>query len=211
MLANLKTVTQRNLYLIAEGILVPPADDDELARRERRWKEYCPARFQKLTVALLPCSTKVISQVLSFPIETEGLRIVGPTGTGKTRMAWEALRVSYLSGVSILALDGMDFGSRASAAYRDGTERDFFWRMIERQILFIDDLGKGKMTARVLEALFTVVDRRGNENKPILTTMNYTAESFEAKLLREEADPETVAALLRRMNENMTTIAVKKL
>lgn len=176
--------------------------------RERHWRGICPKIFHDTVLERLPCDSITKQKVLAFPILEKSLLLIGPTGAGKTRLAWLALKQN-LGSKSLLAMDGMDFGSRASHAYREGDEAEWFQSMLDPALLFIDDVGKGRMTARVVEALFTIIDRRENIDKPILITMNYTIASLEAKLLREEAaDMETTAALIRRMAENMTAIPI---
>lgn len=179
-------------------------------RRRIRWKAICPPTFQTTELRLLPCTAESIRLAQSFPIARKSVRFVGVTGTGKTRLAWVLLEKEYLRGARILALDAGEFGSAASGAYREGKEEEFFWRLMRPQILFLDDIGKARITQRVAEALFTVFDRRLNRDRPILATMNYTLETFRSKLEREEVDRETIMALNRRMAEGMAKVAITR-
>jgi len=158
----------------------------------------------------LKCDRPSIQAVADFPIELEGLRLDGQTGLGKTRLAWLLIRKVAATGKTFVAFDGPAFSASASDAYRNGTEEKFFGDLTKPQILFLDDIGKGKFTARVVEALFTVVDRRNNELRPILYTMNYSLATFGSKVSATDGiDNEMVAALLRRIEERTRKITLQ--
>jgi DNA replication protein DnaC len=179
-------------------------------RRERLWLAMCPDDFHDTERRRLPCSAAVIQRVLAHPIRIRSLRLSGPTGSGKTRLAWELLHPEFNNGAKITAFDAGEFGAKASGAYRDGIEEEFFASLMKPDILFLDDIGKGRLTARVVEALFTIIDRRGNARKAILATMNYTIEALRTKMLTEQIDPETTEALLRRIQDRFEVIPVTK-
>jgi DNA replication protein DnaC len=171
------------------------------ANENPAWLAFCPKLYRNTNVRKLRAPIVMIKRVISHPICERGLRIVGPTGIGKTRLAYMMLKRFYLDGVSMKTFDSTEFGSQASAAFRDGRERDFFKMMVEPEVLFLDDLGKNKNTERVIEALFTVVDRRGARQKPILFTMQYNLKMLRRRLERDEIDDAMIDGLIRRMDE----------
>src|SRR6516162_1430371 len=137
------------------------------------WLAFCPKRYRKTVLRKLPAPVIMIKRVLENPMDERSLRLVGPTGIGKTRLAYMLLKKYYFVGDTIKMFDSTAFGSQASAAFRDGKEAEFFKAAVEPRILFLDDVGKNKFTERVIEALFTVIDRRGARELPILFTMQY--------------------------------------
>lgn len=189
----------------------PPKEESRRERLLKFWQKFCPPAMRETERARLPCSSQEIDAVLAHPIAAQSLRLVGPTDSGKTRLAWMLIESEYFTeGISIVALDFFEFAARASDAYREGTEADFFHKLFRPTIVFIDDVGKARMTQRVTEALFTIVDRRFNHRKSILFTMNYTLDSFRKKLQRDEIDPETIEALIRRIREQIPKLVVAK-
>ena len=170
--------------------------------RENLWEKKCPIEYRETDSKRLPCDRETIAKVYAWPLVGASLLLYGPPRRGKTRLAWMLCRKHYLTGASVLAMDAPQFSAEASGAYRDGKEGEFFARMVKPEILFVDDAGKTRMTDRTLEALFTVIERRGARRKAMLITINGKTEDLLAKWLdREKLDPETAGAIIARLDE----------
>jgi DNA replication protein DnaC len=170
---------------------------------EMLWPNYCPPDYRDTDLGRLPCGTEIAAQVLAWDA-SNGLLLHGPTRRGKTRLAFLTLKTRFMAGESIRAFDSVDFGIAASAAYRDGCEKDFYSGLLRPQWVFLDDVGKCKLTARVAEALFAMVDKRLSFKRHCIFTTNFTGTKFEHRF----EDPELGAALLARLRESCLCISI---
>jgi DNA replication protein DnaC len=171
-------------------------------QRDHWWELNCPENIQDTDLSKLRCSKQQIEEVLAWPIKERGLRLVGATGSGKTRLAWLLMRNTKDFDISVW--DAAGFGIAVRKAYMNGTEEDFYSETCSPRLFFLDDLGKAKFTARSAEALFTIVDRRFNADKPMLFTTNHTMELLEQRLIDrggENIEPELILSLTRRIVE----------
>lgn len=196
---------------VANGeIAIERHPESLLDRRARLWHALCPDDMQETDKGRLPCLSEQIHQVLFHPVLAESLRLVGVSGAGKTRLCWLLLEKEFFHGASMACMDFQEFAARASDAYREGQETAFFRGLMVPDVVFVDDIGKTRMTQRVAEALFTLVDRRRNARRTLLFTMNYRLDTLAEKMKRDEIDPETVEAIRRRIEEQFTSIAITK-
>jgi DNA replication protein DnaC len=69
-------------------------------------------------------------------------------------------------------------------------------RIIRAELLVLNDPFKVKLTDKVEEALWEIVDERYEEERPIITTMNGVAKNIEPLL-----SPDRGKALFRRLRE----------
>lgn len=177
-----------------------------MASRAETWLRFCPDEFQRYDPEQMPCPERQIEQVLAWEYGARGLLLHGVPRTGKTRLLWRLLRMQFMAGRTIIAWDAIDFGIRTREAYSEGNERTFYKRLTEAHIVFIDDIGKAKITERGAEALFGMTDKRMKLRKPCLFTTNFTSE----KLMTRIEDQELAAALLERLRECCEFIHIKK-
>lgn len=138
------------------------------------------------------------------PESGKGLILHGESGSGKTRVMWKILGEKVDAG--LVAYDSFDFGSLSSAAFRNGTERQWVAELVKAPFLFIDDLGKCKITARVSDVLFTVIDRRSWRKLPIFITTNDVGE----RLSERFEDGNVATPMLRRLRETCVAVHFKK-
>jgi DNA replication protein DnaC len=112
----------------------------------------------------------------TYPKVEKGLLITGPIGTGKTHLAVAALRDLVLGkGVrgrfrdfSALVLDmQMSFDT-------PGRSRQILEPLISTELLVLDELGAGKMSAWVMDLLYYLVNTRYTESRVTVFTTNYT-------------------------------------
>jgi len=162
----------------------------QLKRREELWQERCPKLYHETVLSKLPCAKAAIEAVLAHSMHgSTGLILHGVPRTGKTRLAYHKLHDLYMEGVTMRLFDAVGFAAAVVSAYREGTEEKFYVEHARVGVLFVDDIGKAKITPRVAEALFCLVDRRLARGVPCLFTTNLAgkalAERFEDKVLYE--------------------------
>lgn len=146
--------------------------------------------------------------------EKPWLGLIGPTGKGKTRCAYERLVDGILAydqpkGFVIHAhaakhyderhwhvmdLPAVDFARAVRSQYsQDKAEEKFCKKLLSRahdvRWLLIDDLGKCTHTPAVAAELFSLIDHRHNLNLPTIWTANSRPEQFFASMPSDVGDP----------------------
>jgi DNA replication protein DnaC len=140
--------------------------------QEARWALAVPARF--MTAAVADFST-VGSRLWEWASaeRRSNLVIVGPAGTGKTRAAVAAARVRFDAGdrIGFWPATGL-----LDAMRPDGTVD--FDRVLDADLLVLDDLGAQKSSEWVQERLDRIMDGRWSEERPVVVTSNLTPEQL---------------------------------
>lgn len=184
----------------------------EQERREAYFAASCPPMFLETDEKLLP-SYQWQSVKQWSPSDGRGLLLIGPTGRGKTRCAWQRLRLLHLAhGMKFEFLTEINFTMQAIEQLLDGRILNWLKNLYSMPLLVIDDIGKAKHTDRTREALFDVVDTRMAYQRPIIFTTQLTGDELQSKLVKGEEGndrmvvEETAQALLRRMRESSTVV-----
>lgn len=114
-------------------------------------------------------------QVAADHHATPGLLILGPTGTGKTHVAWATLRALSEIPCAITnqwrAVTAVDL----YASLRPGGVADpdaELRRLCEVPLLFIDDLAAAKSSEWTEEVTYRIINRRYEECLPLVATSN---------------------------------------
>lgn len=178
----------------------------EIARlraiREKTFKDVCPTIYQNSDFTLLGASAR---NVYEFPYSRQGLIVKGQSGRGKTRAMWALVKSLYVDhGFAFEWMDALTFSDNSIAAARDNTLAAYVKRLTVPAVLVLDDLGKSKMTQKVGEALFSLVEARTSREKPIYITTNFIGDTLSARF----EDEETSQPLLRRLREFCHTITL---
>jgi len=176
-----------------------------------------PPAYADTDVSQLPCGKDVVRAVLADINQSKIL--IGEPRQGKTSLAWELVKRKRESMTvkidaksndvyetpyvyerfdgDILMFDCIDFTSMISEAYRNGDERKFYKDMSCLDLLVIDDLGKSKITERVAEGLFGVIDKIMQQRGQLVITSNLIGEH----LIKRFDDQILATALLARIRE----------
>jgi len=134
---------------------------------------------------------------LKWQFGPRGLLLYGPTGCGKSRVAWEIARREVLSGRTFKCVNAFELSRYPSLLMMNGGEADSFAReLASLDLLMLDDVFKAKPTERVEELLFAVIDERGQWERPCIITLNDTGETLSSRL-----SPDRGPALIRRLRE----------
>ncbi len=184
----------------------PCADAEEQKRHKAErvarcvvvWDDLCPIDFRNALDPLRLHQMLVPAIGLSG---TEGVALIGESGSGKTRVAWFLLRRAAVAGHSIFAITHGAYRQASSLRHdhdrmvADGA-RETMSRAHNAQILLIDDIGKGSRTETADEAFFELLNARRDNN---LCT-HWTANAG-SKWLKSRFGPDKGPAILQRLRD----------
>lgn len=116
--------------------------------------------------------------------EVQGVLVWGETGSAKTELLhcvlYELLAAGLLPGKGVRLVDARTFVAEVQATYK---AQDPAWpvqrRVIETDVLLVDDPFLGKVTADVFDIWTTVLNRR--EGRPTVMAMNPDPNSIERR------------------------------
>lgn len=195
--------------------------DVERARQEEQreqdareaWEAICPSEFRTrfeggaTDLDRLEREQPALREILSHPHGSKGLILRGTTGAAKTRCMYRLLRSRFIlhPRPSIVAITSGRFDREARDAAGNFTLSQWFRRMAKADILFIDDLGKGKWGPGTAGQLWEIVDDRCANGLPVFITTNFTGDKLVEVL---GLDGDTAAPLLRRLREHCRVIVM---
>lgn len=145
--------------------------------------DVCPPRYQDSDPNMLP-SDKLASVMAWHPNnDGKGLFMVGKARTGKTRCAWLLIKRLVSEGMTIRAFDGIGWNLAVARAFGDpSTTEEWLDKLIHPDILFLDDLFKGRLTEAQELAIHGVFERRSAYLKPIFCTTNTNADILASRM-----------------------------
>ncbi len=130
-----------------------------------------------------------------------GLWLMGGPGTGKTTLAMLASKAAIDAGRSVAIYSTPALLARIRQTFDAETGEDgylaFFDRLVNVDLLHLDDLGAERSTDWVLEQLYAIVDRRYNDERSIVFTTN-----LEEPELTEQVGARTVSRLVEMCDGN---------
>ncbi len=159
---------------------------EELQRQERYRLAQIPPKFRNKSLKSFLASGSdprrrhakefCQSYALGFrPGMEKGLFLRGNTGTGKTHLAVGILMEVLNNGHRGMYCNVTDLLDRLRGSYRQGSsedETDILAEMEETDLLILDDLGAERATDWVRDRLYLIVNRRYENNKPLIVTTN---------------------------------------
>lgn len=159
----------------------------------RTWKEEDDQRLRE-----------AIDKVLNYPYSERGLGLVGASGHAKTRLVFSLIH-RYLSEnrpckYINLAVFGRELGARFSQSAKDGN--DWINGFCKTPVLFLDDVGKEKMTERVETELYGIIEVRSANLLPIYFTANSGGEKLIEKMVDDTGEvSDRAVPIVRRLRE----------
>jgi hypothetical protein len=188
------------------------AQNERQMARRGAWDALCPMEFRltgeggRTDLGRLLSEFPILQQVIEHDLSIQGLIVRGKSGHGKTRAVWRLLRRSFDANKRIRAMASGEFDRQARDAGGKFTLTEFVDRLIEADVLFLDDLGKAPWTPATVGIWFDVLDGRYREGRPIVVTTNLDGAAL-CKQLR--IGPDIGEPMLRRMRETTRQIVVK--
>lgn len=168
---------------------------------ESRWRLVCPKQFQMTELSRLP-DQEAATKATEWQHGNRGLILNGPTGSGKSRTAWMVIKQCHFAGLHIECLNsmaGLKYASLFSGSASDVEQ--WVGKLINADLLFMDDIFKIKLTDSFESVIFSLVDQRTENGRPIILTANDTGESLTARMSPDRGEP-----LVRRLREFCDTI-----
>ena len=162
------------------GVLIPPA-------------------FKETDQKRLPVNE--LAEALAWannPQESKlNLCLAGATGVCKTRIAWESIKLRYITnGGRPFAIGAESFTRRVIK------EPALMGQACTVRLLLLDDLGKERMTPTAESAIFEVIRERHDQKLPTIYTTNFSPTTLIARFNQRE----TGEALARRIRESAKCI-----
>lgn len=140
----------------------------------------------------------------------EGLYIEGTNGTGKTHLA-AAIALQLLNeGIPVICKTSSDMFTDIKKAYDGGdmSEAQILDIYKSADLLIIDDLGKEQCSDWSMTTLYSIVNDRYEDMKPIIVTTNYGAEDLVRVLTPRGYDSGKIVAIISRLRETSTAITM---
>lgn len=168
------------------------------------WRQICPDTYRDTDPNHqdMPPAAKQ-AKILNWKFGPRGLVIHGPTRHGKTRCVWMLLKRIILEGRSVGAVTATQFANYVALYGAISSEHLDDWRnaICNADVLFIDDLGKWKLTERVESELWHVIEERTSRKRPIIITTNATGETLKQQAADAKTTPDRVDPILERIRE----------
>lgn len=156
---------------------------------KKPWSEICPPAYQDFDPAKLPPAGFAITEkVFSWKKSQKGIGLIGVSRSGKSFILHELMRRWYECGVSVHMPTATGF-ALACGSPNGGERIAMINRCIQADLLFIDDLGKEKLTERVESDLFHVLEERRRYLKPVFIDVNSTGEQLRKRMSEDAGTP----------------------
>lgn len=163
-----------------------------LEERQEKWILICPERYRENEVSKI--DELAFNQVFNWKMSKRGIICHGHSMRGKTTSCWKLLeKLFILQGVHFLAYTEAEFSQQCSKL--GFKTLDWLTQLSIAPLLFIDDLGNAASSARHLEDLYFVIEKRTAWRKPVIITTQYNSE--ELTMRGKGAEKITIAILNR--------------
>lgn len=138
------------------------------------------------------------------------LFITGSVGVGKTHLACAIceklqeqkvnLRMHTAVGVLRLFEDAMR---------QNKSETELLKKLVQPDVLVIDDLGKERITNWTYERIFDLLDMRYNDLKPTVITSNFTLSQLAGRLVEGGCNKQNAQAMISRLKQTSETVTLE--
>ena len=125
---------------------------------------------------LAAAKLKVESWAGQYPLDRNGLLLIGPSGVGKTHLAVSALKRLTGKGFHCLFCDYRELLKQIQNSYNPSvqtTELDLLRPVFETEVVLLDDLGAVKPSEWVWDTVSIILNTRYNKNRTTLITSNF--------------------------------------
>jgi hypothetical protein len=147
------------------------------------WQTLCPPEYQKdIEWSRKWAKRENLAKLTDWKFGERGLLVSGDNGHCKTRFMWKLMQREWNLGRTMNGLTHIGFRQRvtALAASDQAQMLAYVAALAKTQVLFLDDLGKGRATPASEEAFFELLNVRLVKRLPTLFTTDMTVERIEA-------------------------------
>ena len=151
----------------------------EAARIPRRYRHCELSNFEHEGPFRSLASAHMAAQrfVAEFPLESAGLLLTGPIGSGKTHLAVGIVKeLIAQKNSACLFYDYRELLKEIQNSYNasvQATEMDVLRPVFEAEVLVLDELGAAKPTEWVWDTVSHILNTRYNDKRTTLITTNY--------------------------------------
>ncbi len=195
--------------------LCTPCDEKQIVELERKrlqerklkleadWLKLCPPSYRLTNPKHPDINQAVLSYLLKWRHTGSGtgIALIGNTGLCKTRMMFLLIRKLHFAGVRVAAINTVDLSRCWSRSFGDDMEADRARETVRRcrnaEVLFLDDVGKGKFTERTEAEFYSLIEYRTSHLKPIHWTANADGKQLETMISADRGSP-----IVRRLRES---------
>lgn len=154
---------------------------------------------------------KYVSKFSDMRRDGMGLYLTGTKGVGKTHLAYGIARALIEQEHRVICKPSVTMLADIKATYAntpgEPSEYELLRKYLDADLLVIDDLGKEQITDWSLTELFTVINMRYEDQRPIVITTNYTDDGLIGRLART-GDRITADSLVSRLHEMCFSLEV---
>ncbi len=171
----------------------------ETKAKKETWAKLCPKEFQKpISFSARGSGRQLHRKIMEWKLGARGLYVHGRTGLCKTRFIWALLNRYFHQGKEISAMTHVDFRFKISGllASEQRHASDWILYLGKVDILFLDDMGKGRSTPASEEAFHSLIDLRYKNQMPTF----FTSERPVGEVCESFSDDRR-DAIIRRLEE----------
>jgi DNA replication protein DnaC len=175
--------------------------DGTTAKRKESFRLYCPPLYYEIiekSYEKIPPRMREIAHLFDYP---RGLLLHGPSGSYKTTIMWLIIKNLWMcKNIRATAMGATELAREIAVSFdRKNGYEDLIQQKTACVFLCIDDLGKERMTPRIEEAIFEILNVRCEKKKCTMITTNFVGEPLQERFL----DAETGKAFVRRIRDYM--------
>lgn len=140
----------------------------------------------------------------------DGLYIEGTNGTGKTHLAAAIALQLINEGIPVICKTSSDLLMDIKRTFDDGSRNEAQILDIYKRVdlLIIDDLGKEQCSDWSMSTLYSILNDRYEDMKPVIVTTNYNADQLAAALTPKGFDNTKIVAIISRLRETSTVMTM---
>lgn len=180
---------------------------DAAARKaEEAFNNLCPPLYRESDAKRIPVA--FLRECEAWEVSEQGIGLIGPAGTCKTRAAWMLLKRLHFAGVGVFGITATHFAKACANQFADDYKtkskaEETLDRCRKVKVLLLDDMGKQKFTERAETELFDLLEHRTSHLLPTIWTAN-----AERGALKQMLSPDRGEPIVRRLVEFSKVVRV---